>query len=181
MNPHVKRAFRRAVRASGLYPARVLEVGGRTGSKSLLRCSELRGAELVCLNLDAQQSQGPVRFVRGNGNDMNMFESGSFDIVASNAMLEHDRRFWQSVGEMRRVLRPGGLLFIGVPGFVPRQFDDGTATRTYRFHGSFDYWRFSDLAVREEFFDGFDDVHVTSILDPPRVVGHGRKPTAGVS
>jgi SAM-dependent methyltransferase len=119
-----------------------------------------------------------VTFVQGDGNEMHMFESGSFDVVASDAMLEHDRRFWLSVSEMRRVLRPDGLLFIGVPGFVPRKFDNGTATTTYRFHGQHDYWRFSDMAVRDEFFGGFYDVHVGCILDPPRIVGHGRKPAA---
>jgi SAM-dependent methyltransferase len=178
MNPHIKRAFRAAVRASGLRPARVLEVGGKTGGRSLVRCPELAHAELMCLNVDEQQSQDSVTFVQGNGNDMGMFESDSFDIVASNAMLEHDRRFWLSVSEMRRVLRPGGLLFIGVPGFVPGTFDDGAATTTYRFHGRWDYWRFSDLAVREEFLGGFEDVHVAGILVPPRIVGHGRKPAA---
>jgi SAM-dependent methyltransferase len=175
MNPHIKRAFRQAVRAAGLHPERVLEVGGWTGGRSLVRCPELAGAELICLNINDQSSKCPVAFVQGSGNDMHMFESDSFDIVASNAMLEHDRRFWLSVSEMRRVLRPGGLLFIGVPGYVPVTFDDGTATRTYRFHGREDYWRFSDLAVRQEFFDGFVDVTVKAILDPPRIVGHGRK------
>lgn len=178
MNPHMKRSFRRAVRSSGLRASRALEVGGRADRRSILRIPELRGAERFCLNIEELQPDDWLTFVHGNGNDMHMFESDSFDIVASNAMLEHDRRFWRSVSEMRRVLRPGGMLFIGVPGFVPLTFDDGTATTTYRFHGHADYWRFSDMAVREEFFDGFDDVHVMSILDPPRIIGHGRKPAA---
>jgi hypothetical protein len=45
---------------------------------------------------------------------------------------------------------------------------------TYRFHGREDYWRFSDFAVREEFFD-VDDVHADAVLVPPRIVGRGRK------
>ena len=176
MHPRIKQTFRRVIRESGLRPARVLEVGGLTGRGSLIRCPELSKAELVCLNVDEQVSQDRVTFVRGDGNDMDMFESGSFDVVASNAMLEHDRRFWLSVGEMRRVIRPGGLLFIGVPGFVVGRFDDGTATRTYRFHTKRDYWRFSEMAVREEFLGGFDDVRIEAILNPPRILGYGRRP-----
>ena len=178
MNPRIKKAFREAVRASGVRPRRALEVGGKTDSRSLLLCPELDGAQLVCLNVDEQGSVDAVEFQQGNGNDMHMFEPDSFDVVASNAMLEHDRRFWLSVSEMRRVLRPGGLLFIGVPGYVPGTYDDGNATPTYRFHGRQDYWRFSDLAVRTEFLGGFDDVQVADMLVPPRIVGHGRKPAA---
>jgi ubiquinone/menaquinone biosynthesis C-methylase UbiE len=106
MNPHIKQAFRAAVRGSGLRAGRVLEVGGRTGGRSLVRCPELERAELVCLNVDQQRSEGSVRFVQGNGNDMVMFDAESFDVVTSNAMLEHDRRFWLSLGEMRRILAP---------------------------------------------------------------------------
>ena len=36
-------------------------------------------------------------------------------VVVCCATLEHDKRFWLSVKEMQRVLRPGGLLVIGVP------------------------------------------------------------------
>ena len=185
MNPHIKKAFRQAVRTSDVRPTRVLEVGGKTDDRSILRFPELVGAELTCLNVEEQPARRgappdePIPLVIGNANHMEMFEDDAFDIVVSNAMLEHDPCFWSSVAEMRRVLRPGGLLFIGVPGFVPLTFDDGTSTRTYRFHGGQDFWRFSDMAVRTQFFADFDDVHVEAILDPPRIVGHGRKP--GVS
>jgi SAM-dependent methyltransferase len=179
MNPEVKRVFRSAVQASGLRPARVLEVGGNI-SRPLIRCPELDGAELVCVNLRKQTERDGLRFVHGNANDLHMFGSGHFDVVASNAMLEHDRRFWLSVDEMRRVLRPGGLLFIGVPGYTSKPAGDASPTTVFPFHGGVDYWRFSDMALRDEFFGGYEDVSVRSILDPPRLVGHGRKPATSV-
>ena len=56
---------------------------------------------------------------------------------------------------MKRVLKPGGLLIISVPGYVQDpERDLGRATHTYRVHYRFDYYRFSEQAVREVFFEG---------------------------
>ena len=92
------------------------------------------------------------------------------------ATLEHDKRFWLSVKEMQRVLRPGGLLVIGVPGYVKNtELDHGRATHTYRVHYEFDYYRFSEQAVREVFFEGMRRVRVRPMMFPPRLIGHGYK------
>jgi SAM-dependent methyltransferase len=169
--------FHEIVRESGLRPERALEVGGYVGEKSLLRSPELAAAERYCLNLVKQPDESGVRAVVGNANDMSMFETGSFDLVVSNATLEHDKYFWKSVAEMRRVVRPGGLLVIGVPGFVKnRGRNGGRKTITYNVHYRFDYYRFSVQAVREVFFEGMDAVEVEPLLVPPRLIGHGRKP-----
>jgi SAM-dependent methyltransferase len=118
-----------------------------------------------------------ITAVQGNANDMGMFEDESFDLVISNATLEHDKHFWLSVGEMHRVLAPGGLLIIGTPGYVENpERDRGKATDTYRVHFRFDYYRFSSQAFREVFFAGMEDVAVQSILHPPRIIGLGFKP-----
>ena len=118
-----------------------------------------------------------ITAVQGNANDMGMFEDESFDLVVSNATLEHDKHFWLSVGEMRRVLAPGGLLIIGTPGYIENpERDQGRATSTYRVHYRFDYYRFSAQAFREVFFAGMEDVAVQSILQPPRIIGLGFKP-----
>jgi hypothetical protein len=78
---------------------------------------------------------------------------------------------------MHRVLAPGGLLVLCVPGYAgERERDHGRSTHTYRVHYRFDYYRFSDQAVREVFFDGMEDVQVEAILEPPRILGHGFKP-----
>ena len=147
------------------------------GANSLLRAPQLAGAERYCLNLVDMPSRDGITSVTGNANRLDAFEDASFDLVMSNATLEHDKYFWLSLAEMKRVLRPGGLLIIGVPGYVkgPAR-EQGKSTLTYRVHYKFDYYRFSEQAVREVFFDAMDDVVVTAIMTPPRIIGHGWKP-----
>jgi SAM-dependent methyltransferase len=153
-------------------------VGGLMGDDSLLRFPELAGAERYCLNLVELPSDGEVTAVKGDANDMSVFKDDSFDLVVCCSTLEHDKRFWLSVAEMKRVLRPGGLLVIGVPGYVKdEERDQGRSTLTYRVHYKFDYYRFSEQAVREVFFDGMERVRVRAMMTPPRLIGHGRKPS----
>ena len=48
---------------------------------------------------------------------MAFFPDQRFDVVLCNAVLEHDRFFWETLAEIRRVTRAGGLVVIGTPGF----------------------------------------------------------------
>ena len=173
----VKATICAIVSASRLRPRKALEVGGLMGRNSLLRCPGLNGIDRYCLNLLPMASARGITAVQGNANDMAMFEDASFDLVISNATLEHDKHFWLSVSEMHRVLAPGGLLIIGAPGYIENpERDHGKATDTYRVHFRFDYDRFSAQACREVFFAGMEDVAVQSILQPPRIIGLGFKP-----
>jgi SAM-dependent methyltransferase len=177
VHPMVQRRIHRIVRDSRIRPARALEVGGVMGSNSLLRAPELEGIERYCLNLVKMPSADGITAVHGNANDMTVFEDGMFELVLSNATLEHDKYFWLSLAEMKRVLAPGGLLVIGTPGYVKdAEHDHGKTTATYRVHYKFDYYRFSDQAFRDVFFEGMEDVKVAAILRPPRIIGHGWKP-----
>jgi SAM-dependent methyltransferase len=177
MHAVVKETICAIIGASALRPRRALEVGGLMGPKSLLRCPGLRRVDRYCLNLRPMASARGIKAVRGNANDMGMFEDETFDLVVSNATLEHDKQFWLSVGEMHRVLAPGGLLIIGAPGYIENpERDRGRATSTYQVHFRFDYYRFSAQAFREVFLAGMEDVAVQSILHPPRIIGLGFKP-----
>ena len=169
--------YHRIIQRAGIRPERALEVGGLMGPDSLLRFPELAGAERYCLNLVEMPSDGEITAVTGNANDMrDVFEDDRFDLIVCSATLEHDKRFWLSVGEMKRVLKPGGLLIISVPGYVKdAEGDHGRATHTYRVHYSFDYYRFSEQAVREVFFEGMRRVRVNAVMFPPRIFGHGYK------
>jgi SAM-dependent methyltransferase len=179
VSPKVKRRFHAIIKRTGIRPERALEVGGLMGEDSLLRFPELAGAERYCLNLVDLPSDREITAVRGNANDMSQFKRDWFDLVLCCSTLEHDKRFWLSVAEMKRVLRPGGLLVIGVPGYVKDpEADHGYSTHTYRVHYSFDYYRFSEQAVRDVIFEGMDRVRVRPMMSPPRLIGHGRKPRA---
>jgi SAM-dependent methyltransferase len=177
VSPKVKRRFGDIIRRSGIRPERALEVGGLMGEDSLLRFPELAGAERYCLNLVELPSDEQITAVTGNANDMDVFKKDWFDLVLCCSTLEHDKRFWLSVAEMKRVMRPGGLLVIGVPGYVKdEERDQGRSTLTYRVHYRFDYYRFSEQAVREVFFEGMERVRVRPMMTPPRLIGHGWKP-----
>jgi SAM-dependent methyltransferase len=177
VHPTIQETVHTIIRASGLRPQRALEVGGVMGPKSLLRAPELKGVERYCLNLVELRSRPGITAVAGNANDMHGFEDETFDLVMSNATLEHDRHFWLSLAEMRRVLAPGGLLILGAPGYIRNpERDRGKATDTYRVHYRFDYYRFSEQAFSDVFLEGMEDIAVRPILSPPRIIGFGFKP-----
>ncbi len=46
------------------------------------------------------------------------FESGSFDLVVCNQVLEHLKNIFWVLGEMDRVTRVGGILAVGVPNLT---------------------------------------------------------------
>jgi SAM-dependent methyltransferase len=182
VHPEVQQTIHAIIRDSGVRPRRALEVGGVMGQNSLLKCPELDGAERYCLNLVSMPSADGITAVAGNANDMRVFKDETFDLVMSNATLEHDKYFWLSLAEMRRVLAPGGMLIIGTPGYIKNpERDHRKSTHTYRVHYRFDYYRFSDQAFREVFFEGMNDVQVQSILGPPRIIGYGFKPAGARS
>ena len=178
MNPKIMRRYQTIIRRTGVRPERALEVGGLMGQASLLRFPELADADRYCLNLVELPSEDGITAVTGNANDMRaLFDSNWFDLIMCSATLEHDKRFWRSVSEMRRVLRPGGLLIISVPGYIKDpETDHGRSTHTYRVHYSYDYYRFSEQAVRQVFFEGMERVRVRPFMTPPRIFGHGYKP-----
>ena len=178
MNPRTQRRYHNIIRRTGIRPERALEVGGLMGEDSLLSFPELAKADRYCLNLLEMPSEHGITSVKGNANDMrDLFDSNWFDLVLCCSTLEHDKRFWRSVSEMRRVLRPGGLLVISVPGYIKDpETDRGRSTLTYRVHYSYDYYRFSEQAVRQVFFEGMERVRVRPFYTPPRIFGHGYKP-----
>lgn len=114
VTPVIERRMHRIVKRSGIRAERALEVGGFVNAKSLLRSPEIRSAERWCINLDDQPEdpENQIRHVVGSANDMNMFKDGYFDLVMSCAVHEHDKKFWLSMAEMKRVLRPGGLMVV---------------------------------------------------------------------
>lgn len=183
MSPTVFECFSQIV-ARRLDPARlvsVLEVGA--GGWTLLSIPTFDTANRVALNLRFDKLTDQLRRttrVIGNGNDL-PFPDESFDCVMSCSMLEHDRYFWRSTREVHRVLRPGGFFVAGVPIYMTLPEDKEHTTVTYARHGlayNADYYRFSEQAVREVFFEGYSEVTdeiITRKSPNPYLVAAGRK------
>ena len=191
MHPIVYTSFRKII--ASLRPAgRVLEIGAQPNRTALLAMTELTSLDRVGINLFPESEFEGFKILQGNANCMAMFDDCSFDMILSNAMLEHDQRFWLTCAEIRRVIKPGGIAVIGVPGFS-RSSDLSTlkidkpdgpsgpgwqdSTLTYRYHGfPHDYYRFSERAVRDVLLEGFSIASVTTIMIPPRIITTGRWP-----
>jgi len=169
---------------------RVLEIGAIPSDKSLLTLPALRGCERIGVNIEGDVSFDGFPIIACNSNDMPMFADGHFDCVLTNATIEHDPFFWKTCAEVRRVLRPGGVAVIGGPGFTMETSTQALGLKspwqgqadlewekcavTYRYHTApDDYYRFSPSAFRDVVFEGFSDVTITSLMVPPRLIGHG--------
>lgn len=213
MNPAVRNVFAQILereRVSGP----VLEVGALPGNDGLLSLTALAGiGPRIGLNLQAfpasvsapasvsVPASPPIQMVQGNANAMTMFADASFGCVLSNATLEHDGRFWQTLAEIRRVTAPGGLVVIGVPGFrgmgpaalaPPRSLAGRGISLLARLtrhdallagsgtlgehHFPGDYYRFSEQAMREILLQDLLQPQCRWVMSPPRIVGWARKP-----
>lgn len=97
-------------------PGRVLDVGCAIGTELVV--ARERGWEGTGIEL----SQASVRIARAQGLDVrdvpleeSGFPDGWFDLVTLNHVLEHIAHVDPFLAEVRRVLAPGGLLFVAVP------------------------------------------------------------------
>ena len=85
------------------------------------------------------------------------FGAGSFDVVLSTEMLEHVRDWPTVIGNLKRVLRPGGILLVT------------TRSIGFPYHGyPFDYWRYEPDDIRAIFAD-LDVLEVEADTDAPGV------------
>jgi ubiquinone/menaquinone biosynthesis C-methylase UbiE len=183
MSPAVFNCFASIVarRLGGNRPLIALEVGA--GGWTLLSIPEFDAGTRVALNLTfgklTEQLERTVRVI-GNGNKL-PFADESFDCVMSCSVLEHDRYFWRSTREVHRILRPGGFFIAGVPIYMTLASDKDHTTATYARHGlayNADYYRFSEQAVREVFFENYSEVTDEVIVRQtpnPYLIAAGRK------
>lgn len=76
------------------------------------------------------------------------FEDNEFDALISTQVLEHTAKIPETVAEIRRVVKPGGLIYISVPLTFPE-------------HGiPYDFYRFTRYGLREVFKD-FEIISIT--------------------
>ena len=96
-------------------PRRVLDAGAGGGDYAAV----LAAPEVVCVD----QSEAAVEAARARGLDAHVadvaalpFGDGEFDVVVCNHVLYHVRDRERAIGELARVLRPGGR-FAGIYNF----------------------------------------------------------------
>lgn len=210
MHPNVYLRFERLIRRYSPPGPRILELGASLFPKdALLSAFQRLSPEFVCTGVNLSVPNGttlPYRMVEGNANSMPQFADSSYDAVLCNALFEHDRNFWKTLSEVRRILCSGGLFYVGVPGFpmqnnvlqrafgrLPRSrlkavpgiarlaeaalLTSLASTRTLMFHAHpSDYYRFSEQAVREVFLEGLECLYLEYLLKPVRIIAVGRKP-----
>jgi SAM-dependent methyltransferase len=88
----------------------VLDLGCCQGSFA----KDSTSATIVRFDLDAPRQSDGVCFVRGDAGRL-PFADSSFAAIISNHSLEHFDDLESSLREIRRVLAPGGGLFVSVP------------------------------------------------------------------
>jgi len=101
---------------------RILDVGGRIQPYRSLFDDRVSG--YYALDVVASPSLSMI----GNAEQLPL-AAGKFDVVLCTQVLEYVPFPQKVVDEMRRVLRPGGYLFLSVPAVFPRDSDP-------------EYWRF---------------------------------------
>ena len=179
----------------------VLEIGATGAQDTLLCLPVLAGSQRrFGLNMGAHKSSHGFEILRGNSNDMAMVQTASVDTVLCNSVLEHDARFWLTIAEVRRVLKPGGLFLVGVPGYsehrrasrptrllarlLPQSLPFGrrleasvASTPTLLVHRyPRDYYRFGLDAIRHVLLADMDIVSIEEIMTPPRFLAVARRP-----
>jgi SAM-dependent methyltransferase len=139
---------------------RVLDLGCRSGA---LTRHFLEGNSVVGLDVDASALEKAAALgiepVQANVEEPLAFESASFDAVVAGELFEHLQFPDALVAEIRRVLKPGGVLV----GSVPNAFRLQSRLRFLRGRAPEDdpthLRMFSPAAVRA-LLVGFDDVRL---------------------
>src|SRR5215207_1757564 len=117
MHPRVYQEFERICSDRPIHGS-VLEIGAVPSESSLLCLKSLDGAaSKIGIDLTGPHEFQGFKILKGNSNAME-FANDTFDAVLCSSTLEHDKYFWKTLAEIRRVTKPGGLVVIGVPGYT---------------------------------------------------------------
>lgn len=110
-----------AARVSSLkQPEAILDLGCGNGNLTKI-ISAATSADLYGLDLSVQmvqeataRLQGRAAFTTGNAENL-PYENGRFDAVVCNASFHHYTKPHKVIGEIKRVLKPGGVFILGDP------------------------------------------------------------------
>jgi len=113
-------------------PSAILEIGSSVGFNCLALAEECQGATVTGIEPDyeavsvgnrmaADFGLNNVVFVQGIGENL-PFPDESFDWILCHTVIEHVRDVEACLGEIARVLRPGGYLHLEAPNYIwPRE------------------------------------------------------------
>ncbi len=177
--------FLRTFAARGPY----LEIGGEGPQHAVLNHPDFSSHDCEFISRRDGRARGGLKARVGDPNDMREhFAEGQFGTVLWINALQHDKQFWRTLDEIKRVLAPGGTLVVVSPGYSRSAGQSGInitgqkgnaiadATITYKVHDAPDYWRLSPQGLRESVFDGLDVRDVRVMMMPPRLFGIAAKP-----
>lgn len=97
------------------------------------------------------------------------FPQDLFDVVVSLDVIEHLKEFDQYLSEIKRVLKPGGLLIISTPNKKMRPA--GRWRPTYKFH----FREFTAQELKELLKDWFDEVSLWGLGGSKRAQGQEKQ------
>lgn len=140
MTPFLRGMIEATVQTFSL-PAPVVEVGSYhvAGQESLIDLRTLFPHQPY-LGIDMRPGPGVDRV---ENVEQLTLPSRSFGTVLALSTLEHVRRFWMGVAELKRILRPDGVLILSTPFY-------------FRIHQHpSDYWRFTTEALDSLLEDHF--------------------------
>jgi SAM-dependent methyltransferase len=169
------RHFCELARSRRFLPSRPrgLVAGSGTGHEAVFLQQRLQ-CELFAVDLSQQPDDLPgserVHFSLGDVREL-PFPSDGFDFVFSYHVIEHVPRPETGIGEMTRVLKPGGVLYIGTPnrrrivGYVGGW--DASTWDKVRWNVT-DYKARLSGRFRNEYGEhaGFTEEELTRLLDP---------------
>lgn len=124
------------LRSSGKLEGDVLDMGAGSGFLTrLLGQARKRGTEgLAACDIDPKPYDGGgVAFTRCNVDEGLPYPDASFDALCAIEVMEHTRSTYRVLGEIARVLKPGGMLIFSVPN-VGHMLSRLTFTTTGHYH-----------------------------------------------
>jgi 2-polyprenyl-3-methyl-5-hydroxy-6-metoxy-1,4-benzoquinol methylase len=122
VTPAVLAQYNRTLdRIEGLLPGRgrLLDLACAAGyffEQAARRGWEAHGADLGAWTLEAARSRGLENMHTGTLADLN-FPDHHFDVVHAAQMLEHLPDPKAELADIRRIVRPGGLVYVDVPNY----------------------------------------------------------------
>lgn len=105
--------------------------------------------------LDIDEKAGATYTADLCKNNQDIIVSDKFDLVVCTEVLEHTLQPFDAVKEIKRILKPGGVVFVSCPF-------------NFRIHGPLpDCWRFTEHGLRS-LFSEFEILELNSLDSPDR-------------